>query len=640
MTLLSQLRALAKGEPIAEVPVGPKLYRVRDIVEAVRKNCGTGAGGFQEGNSCASGTGTGEGAVDRASLVARYYSNYKSYEKLIQDATTGMARTTNYRMELVDISTVKPTEDSDNASSKALAVKLKEANKLQRKKDPGEYEIEDFVSNRAADFNPILLDNKRNILDGNHRYAAHVMNNEKKILAFVPSGKGTGKVVNIKEFYLAHGGLQKNCGTGAGGFQEGNTCGSGGGSLQPVKLDNRNAKIVRDYQDNSHEINGHLREGPVGYAPEKVQREVIKMDNIMESKGVKIPKGTVLYRGLDLAELSMRDGEDGAYLSTTTDKDSAGFFGDTVLEIKLEDDILGLPILSGKESEVILARRTHFKLGSKVGEIERRGEKVAVYSASVGRGASKLAKASGPISRDSCLDCVEKHLGAAMVLLGEVRDGYEYRLRIIGHLHEAEDESQEYNALHDAIREARKAWQEDGTVPDWEKLCGMAEKLQKSEKTDGENCGTGAGGFQEGNTCGGRAAGEGATRTIGPKNLGDAKGYGGVKADKIAAVHEFNPEDTDGLKAIVVRNDGEKPKYLYTDEYHERKSTAKFAKAQRFAGKIGDLRSDVAKSLRSDNEKERDTASIVALIDETYMRVGGGGSEGETGSVGATTLRV
>jgi hypothetical protein len=73
-------------------------------------------------------------------------------------------------------------------------------------------------------------------------------------------------------------------------------------------------------------------------------------------------------------------------------------------------------------------------------------------------------------SRPSCLECVEKHLGAAMVMLSEIHDGYAYRLQFVGHLHEAEDESQEWPPLHDLIRQSRKAWQQQGTVPDWERL--------------------------------------------------------------------------------------------------------------------------------------------------------------------------
>ena len=56
------------------------------------------------------------------------------------------------------------------------------------------------------------------------------------------------------------------------------------------------------------------------------------------------------------------------------------------------------------------------------------------------------------------------------MLLTETRDGYAHRLRGIGHLHEAEDESQAWPDLHTAIRTARKAYQTDGTMPDWEVL--------------------------------------------------------------------------------------------------------------------------------------------------------------------------
>ncbi len=84
------------------------------------------------------------------------------------------------------------------------------------------------------------------------------------------------------------------------------------------------------------------------------------------------------------------------------------------------------------------------------------------------RGRSGLG---GPmVTRASCVECVEKHLGAAYVLLTETRDGYAHRLRAIGHLHEAEDESQQWPALHEAVRVARKAYQTQGVMPDWQKL--------------------------------------------------------------------------------------------------------------------------------------------------------------------------
>jgi len=85
-----------------------------------------------------------------------------------------------------------------------------------------------------------------------------------------------------------------------------------------------------------------------------------------------------------------------------------------------------------------------------------------------------------PVTRASCLECIDKHLGAALVLLTETREGYAHRLRAIGHLHEAEDESQEFPALHGAIRAARKAYQTDGTMPEWEALAQAVEVVRQA----------------------------------------------------------------------------------------------------------------------------------------------------------------
>jgi hypothetical protein len=76
-----------------------------------------------------------------------------------------------------------------------------------------------------------------------------------------------------------------------------------------------------------------------------------------------------------------------------------------------------------------------------------------------------------PPSRPSCLECTEKHLGAAAVLIGEVGDGYTaHRMLAVGHLNEAADESQAFPALHVAIRESRKNYQTNGVVPDFQAL--------------------------------------------------------------------------------------------------------------------------------------------------------------------------
>jgi hypothetical protein len=90
-----------------------------------------------------------------------------------------------------------------------------------------------------------------------------------------------------------------------------------------------------------------------------------------------------------------------------------------------------------------------------------------------------VQQASTP-TRPSCLECVEKHLGAAYVLLAETADGYAHRLRAIGHFHEAEDESQEWPTLHAAIRAARKAYQTDGRIPNWEALGKLVQEVRNA----------------------------------------------------------------------------------------------------------------------------------------------------------------
>ena len=110
-------------------------------------------------------------------------------------------------------------------------------------------------------------------------------------------------------------------------------------------------------------------------------------------------------------------------------------------------------------------------------------------------------------SRPSCIACVEKHLGAAYVLLTELNDlpdrqtglpdppspngsdvasdeasrrhGFSRRLRAIGHLFEAEDESQEWPELHNAIRQARKHYQAAEEMPDWNTLEGMVSEVRE-----------------------------------------------------------------------------------------------------------------------------------------------------------------
>lgn len=80
--------------------------------------------------------------------------------------------------------------------------------------------------------------------------------------------------------------------------------------------------------------------------------------------------------------------------------------------------------------------------------------------------------------RKSCLDCVEKHLGAAWVLIGEHGDGYPHRMLAIGHLHEAGEESWAWPELHAAIRDMRKIYHETGECPKFEVLTLLIQKIK------------------------------------------------------------------------------------------------------------------------------------------------------------------
>jgi hypothetical protein len=112
------------------------------------------------------------------------------------------------------------------------------------------------------------------------------------------------------------------------------------------------------------------------------------------------------------------------------------------------------------------------------------------------RRSGPLARRKQP-ARPSCLECVEKHLGAAWVLIAEHQNGYPHRLLAIGHLHEAEEESQAWPELHDAIREVRKAYQRTGEVVDFDALAAIiAGQQHQAElgdlKRDGGKSGPGA----------------------------------------------------------------------------------------------------------------------------------------------------
>ena len=141
--------------------------------------------------------------------------------------------------------------------------------------------------------------------------------------------------------------------------------------------------------------------------------------------------------------------------------------------------------------------------------------------------------------------------------------------------------------------------------------------------------------------------GEGRVRTQAdlvasvPKDTKGRQTYEGFPVSGINKVHEFSGDT--GLKAVIYRKDRngkEVQTYKYTDAHQQQHADAKFARADRMAQGIKDLRTRAEHDSHSTDAKTRDAAVAVRLVDHTTMRIGGGKSEKDTGSVGATTLRA
>jgi len=123
-----------------------------------------------------------------------------------------------------------------------------------------------------------------------------------------------------------------------------------------------------------------------------------------------------------------------------------------------------------------------------------------------------------------------------------------------------------------------------------------------------------------------------------PKTKTGKQFFEQVNVDLIQHAFKYD-ESLGGLRALIFRKDGRKV-YKYTDEHIRKKSEKKFAKQVRMEKSIDKIRARVDKDLKARNEKKRAAATIVKLIDTTTMRIGGGKSESDTGSRGASTLRA
>lgn len=94
------------------------------------------------------------------------------------------------------------------------------------------------------------------------------------------------------------------------------------------------------------------------------------------------------------------------------------------------------------------------------------------------------------MSRKTCLSCTLKHLGQAVVLLGEAEKGYPMHKYIaIGHMAEAEDECVEkYPELANEIRAVRLLTDE-GKDDMTGGVLELIEKVHDKREANGDGCG-------------------------------------------------------------------------------------------------------------------------------------------------------
>ena len=96
---------------------------------------------------------------------------------------------------------------------------------------------------------------------------------------------------------------------------------------------------------------------------------------------------------------------------------------------------------------------------------------------------------------DSCILCVEKHVGRAMVAYDELCSSdnsgtttgdasinpYKARILVIGHLGHAIEESYEYTELHSLLHSDERAFRYSCKVPQWAKIVKLIEDEKKNQ---------------------------------------------------------------------------------------------------------------------------------------------------------------
>ncbi len=97
--------------------------------------------------------------------------------------------------------------------------------------------------------------------------------------------------------------------------------------------------------------------------------------------------------------------------------------------------------------------------------------------------------------------------------------------------------------------------------------------------------------------------------------------------------------DADGHLQATGRDDRDRKQYRYHDRWREVRDAAKFHRLADFAGHLPSIREHVDGQLRRRSlGRERVLATVVALLDESLIRIGNVAYADENGSYGLTTL--
>lgn len=249
---LPALKRLGKTKAPAVVIVDHTAQR------SLAENCGTGAGGFQPGNTCAKGNSVSQEArISAHEKLSRLpdvniggYDGVSTRTIFKEPVISFVTKRTPHTVETVSLEGLTPTQDTADRNS------------IQHFIDSDSIpEDDDKHLPKIA----VFEDGRKVVLDGHHRLIADILLGKTSVSARVVHMKARGAAADPADVAsravtqalsrvlppmlldaMADGGdyalgalprvraAADNCGTGAGGFQPGNTCSKGGGSVDDL----------------------------------------------------------------------------------------------------------------------------------------------------------------------------------------------------------------------------------------------------------------------------------------------------------------------------------------------------------------------------------------------------------------------